>query len=364
MTSLLRTNHAASASDAAQVRQLSEDALALLAAVEDELSRLTEKRDALQNAIRCYAIALAPIRLLPIDILQHIFLFTLPNDRNPVMSPEESPLLVSQVCSTWRQAALSAPRLWSRLHIPLVGHAHSLSRFSNHVGSISNPTGSDIDSCMQRRRQMVEQWLARAGKTDLSISITDDALSGVRSRAARESHEPQHSVDIVEILVKYAGQLAVLDLGIAPRLAKPILGKKLTRLRDLRLCHREYYGSAQRNICTKHAIVSSPHLRSLRIPIPTPVTHGMRVKWENLTNLALTLQHGSWIEDPDLLVEFIWGCQNLVVLSVVVDFGSDYSPRSPSSLVGCSGSLNSYTIQADFFSLRLRTMRSLGPFPD
>ncbi|KAJ2912355.1 hypothetical protein MD484_g8058, partial [Candolleomyces efflorescens] len=178
----------------------------------------------------------------------------------------------------------------------------------------SQLTESEADLCMQRRRQMVEQWLMRAGKTDLSISITDDARADIPSK----ENEPQHSVDIVEILVKYAGQLAVLDLGIAPRLAKPILGKKLTRLRDLRLCHREYYGSAQQNICTEHVIVSSPNIRSLRICISTPATNGMSVQWANLTNLALTLQHGSWIEDPDLLVEFIWGLQNLIVLSVVI----------------------------------------------
>jgi hypothetical protein len=209
VTSLLQTNDAASASDAAQIRRLSKDALAQLAAVEDEFSALEQKRKALQTSIRRYAIALAPIRLLPTDVLQYIFLSTLPDDRNPVMSPKESPLLISQVCSTWRQAALTAPRLWSRLHIPLVGQIQATSSirslFGHSGGSATQHGESDVNSLMQRRRQMVEQWLMRAGKTDLSISILDAAAHSHDSYLPLirfKQPEPQRSIDIVNVLVK------------------------------------------------------------------------------------------------------------------------------------------------------------------
>lgn len=333
VASLLQTNDAPSPSDTARTRRLLEDASTLLAAVEDELSALSQKRKALLALIRDYETAIAPIRFLPTDILQHIFLLTLPDDRNPAMSVGESPLLVSQVCSTWRQAAHTAPRLWSRLHIPLI-HSRGLSGrsmvylaldFKEPSNSNYNRHVRKVNTVMSNRQQMIAQWFKRAGTTDLSISVTETTASPSSSqspelgyiRLRKDRPGCQHSADIVNTIVKYSRQLAVLDLGISPERAKPILALPLSefpRLWSLRFCHPEYHDVAFR----QYAIVSSPHIKALRTAISAPVIDGAEVRWWNLTHLSVTIYVGSWDRNPKLLRGFLSVCQNLVVLSVLI----------------------------------------------
>ncbi|KAJ2936741.1 hypothetical protein H1R20_g342, partial [Candolleomyces eurysporus] len=344
ITSLLQTNDAASPSDATQIRELWKEDIVLLAAVEQELAALKQKRRALQASIRNYRTVLAPIRLLSTDILQYIFLLTLPDDRNPAMSSKESPLLLSQVCSTWRQAALTAPRLWSRLHIPLI--RKSAKRPSRNLraplGGIAtvvhnqqqqndeeeeeeeeeekhdnDPSNSEYDryvrkmnSVMSNRRKMVEQWLMRAGITDLSISMveaTPSFSSTTFSFLLNGQKWTRHSMDIVNILVKYSSQLAALDLDIPAGVAEPILGlppSKVPRLRSLIFRNFEYYVVAQAKASSKHPIVGAPNIRSLKVPISAPVIDVTGVRWGNLINLDLTILPGSWDQDPKLLRGF------------------------------------------------------------
>ncbi|RXW17380.1 hypothetical protein EST38_g8470 [Candolleomyces aberdarensis] len=188
---------------------------------------------------------------------------------------------------------------------------------------------SKISSAMSNRRQMVQLWLTRAGMTDLSISIVnaDTSNADTHNFSRRREKWTKHSVEIVNILVQYSAQLAVLDLGISPQRAKPILGlppSKVPRLRSLRLCHHEYYDLTESKASTGHAIVGSPNINSLRVAIPAPVIDGTRVQWGNLIDLALTIESGSWNENPNILSEFLSTCQSLVVLSVVIS----YDPRT------------------------------------
>ncbi|RXW17387.1 hypothetical protein EST38_g8467 [Candolleomyces aberdarensis] len=391
VTSLLQTNDAASPSDVAAIQRLLKEALGLLPAVEDEFSALAQRRKALQASIHDYETVLAPIRLLSQDILQYIFLLTLPDDRNPGMSSKESPLLVSQVCSTWRQAALTAPCLWSRLHIPIIRRNKAMLPYGGlnltHLQAITylqqrqradgeegylkelddHPSNSEynrhvrkVNSVMSNRRQMVEQWLKRAGMTDLSISIVEATATFSTSQSSHtcefglclslSSKEAapewtRHGVDIVKILVKYASRLAVLDLGIPPQRAKPILGlspAKVPRLRSLRLWHPGYQSVAS----SRHAIVGSPHIRTLRITIPAPIISGARVQWGNLVHLAVTIHTGSWYRDPKPLREFLSACQNLVVLSVVISKARAASSYQ-NTVVSISSALHVYSSRAD-----------------
>ncbi|RXW17382.1 hypothetical protein EST38_g8469 [Candolleomyces aberdarensis] len=347
ITSLLQTNDVASPSDATQIRRLWKEDIILLATVEEELAVLEQKRRALQASIGNYETILAPIRLLSTDILQYIFLLTLPDDRNPAMSSKESPLLVSQVCSTWRQAALTAPRLWSRLHIPLFRKSsgpimlvsalpnrrrHDEGEEAEKEEEHNRLSNSDYNryvvkfgSVMSNRRQIVEQWLVRAGMTDLSISVVEvTATSGTTSSnpfrfLGHKQRWTRHSADIVNILVNYASQLAVLDLDIPPEPVQPILGlppSMVPRLRSLNLRHPSYYDDTSSN--SKYTIVNSPNIRSLRIAISARATDATRMQWGDLTKLALTIPPGVDKENMRLLRELFSVCQNLVVLSVSI----------------------------------------------
>lgn len=64
-----------------------------------------------------YRAMLAPIRLLPPELLMRIFGFVLPDKVSPRRC--SSPLGLTHVCSIWRSAALASYGLWNNLHLNL-----------------------------------------------------------------------------------------------------------------------------------------------------------------------------------------------------------------------------------------------------
>ncbi|KAJ7167598.1 hypothetical protein C8R46DRAFT_1093542, partial [Mycena filopes] len=59
-----------------------------------------------------------PILTLPPEITTEIFLCCLPEKRlGDVVNTMEAPLLLLQVCSVWRQIAISTRRLWTTFYI-------------------------------------------------------------------------------------------------------------------------------------------------------------------------------------------------------------------------------------------------------
>ncbi|KAJ7022722.1 hypothetical protein C8F04DRAFT_1137129 [Mycena alexandri] len=102
---------------------------------------------------------LSPLRRLPLDIIQEIFLACIPTHRNCVMSASEAPVLLGRICSSWRAIALSTPRLWSRLHI--VEPQRLPQRFN----------GADIAAKAAQRFATTKMWLGRSGNCPLSISL-------------------------------------------------------------------------------------------------------------------------------------------------------------------------------------------------
>ncbi|KIM35524.1 hypothetical protein M413DRAFT_348408 [Hebeloma cylindrosporum] len=87
--------------------------------IQEVLSNLMEQRQSLSTEIEGYRSLISPARRLPIDILQEIFLHTLPTAHNAVIDPHMCPLLLTRICNGWRTVALSTPQLWSSIHIPI-----------------------------------------------------------------------------------------------------------------------------------------------------------------------------------------------------------------------------------------------------
>ena len=76
-----------------------------------------QTRDRLEDRIAQLRAELAPIRLLQPELLQEIFMWCLPRNRNPTLSAKEAPILLTRICSYWRQLAFSTPSLWTALDI-------------------------------------------------------------------------------------------------------------------------------------------------------------------------------------------------------------------------------------------------------
>ncbi|KAJ7919488.1 hypothetical protein B0H13DRAFT_2656772 [Mycena leptocephala] len=68
--------------------------------------------------------------------------------QNPVISGEEAPLLLCQICRSWRRIALTTPRIWAAIHIVV-------------------PDQSQLQRLMDR----VAIWFERSGVVPLEISV-------------------------------------------------------------------------------------------------------------------------------------------------------------------------------------------------
>jgi len=120
---------------------------------QQEMKKLIAQRDEAQSLLEAQRAILSPIRRVPIEILSEIFLHTLhnrcSNEISPYPSPNNSPMLLSNICLSWRKLALDLPLLWSTLHITI-----------DNTVCRPNP-------------QLIPLWLQRSGSLPLSITFVD-----------------------------------------------------------------------------------------------------------------------------------------------------------------------------------------------
>ncbi|KAJ7782565.1 hypothetical protein DFH07DRAFT_791142, partial [Mycena maculata] len=128
-----------------------------IAELQRAIDKLAEERDGLVAYTEAHKALITPIRRLPLDIIQEIFVACLPTRRNCVMSAREAPVLLGRICSSWRALSLSIPRLWARLHVV--------------VPTRDFNTLSTFDAKYAQRLETTKTWLSRAGTCPLSLSL-------------------------------------------------------------------------------------------------------------------------------------------------------------------------------------------------
>ncbi|KAF9462680.1 hypothetical protein BDZ94DRAFT_1260497 [Collybia nuda] len=128
------------------------------------INELHHQRTELDAFIASHEALTAPMRRIPQEILQEIFVSCLPTRHNAVMSDTEAPLLLGRVCSQWRKISLSTPRLWSSMHLT----------FATKEPEFSWGDESPIESMTEDWNlhvEAVQAWLGRSGCLPLSISL-------------------------------------------------------------------------------------------------------------------------------------------------------------------------------------------------
>ncbi|KAJ7723677.1 hypothetical protein B0H16DRAFT_1737121 [Mycena metata] len=128
--------------------------------LDQELRKLADERERLATYVDSHTALLSPVRRLPLDILQEIFIACLPAHRNCVMSATEAPVLLGRICSSWRNISLSTPCLWSRLHL-----AHPILKLNPSV-----PLSAVFTNKVAQRLEIAKTWLGRSGQCPLAIS--------------------------------------------------------------------------------------------------------------------------------------------------------------------------------------------------
>ena len=112
-----------------------------------------------QERIAYQKCLLSPIRRVPVEILQSIFLACLPEGFVEA-DPEAAPLLLCQICKYWRDVALAFPRLWASFKV----------------------RRSSILTCGPAF-PLAELWLERSKSIPLSICLPVDTDRGCDPRS-------------------------------------------------------------------------------------------------------------------------------------------------------------------------------------
>ncbi|KAJ6600956.1 hypothetical protein DFH09DRAFT_1126327, partial [Mycena vulgaris] len=123
------------------------------------IDTLTAEREGIDAYVAAHKALISPVRRLPLDIIQEIFIACMPTHRNCVMSAREAPVLLGRICSSWRAISLATPRLWASLHIvepirPVHSFPYAL-----------------FEAKLTQRLETAKTWLNRSGQCPLSISL-------------------------------------------------------------------------------------------------------------------------------------------------------------------------------------------------
>lgn len=262
------------------------------------ISELSAQRNKTMDYIDAHKALISPVRRLPPDIVQEIFLACLPTHRNCVLSANEAPLILSRICSAWRTFALSTPALWASLHLPL-----------EYIfeWSLTNP---------------VTEWLARTGRHPLSLSIL-----GPRDLERWDSEGDEVDV-LLDALVRCADRWSTLDLSFDSY-------EGLLRLSDV--C-----APALHTIKTKCDPVELAQLKLLTTPSLRVVTiclwqdfdryvHALPLRWEHLTSISFDSMGLHQMQGLSLHValDVLKRCPRLEHFETDVNNDFEFAPPSP-----------------------------------
>ncbi|KAF7334836.1 hypothetical protein MSAN_02370400 [Mycena sanguinolenta] len=150
------------------------------------IDKLAEERSRVAAYVEAHKALISPVRRLPLDIIQELFLACLPTHRNCVMSASEAPVLLGRVCSSWRAISHTTPRLWSNLHVV------------EPLQNLADPTSASFEEKVARRLEITQTWLGRSGQCPLSISL-QSAPDGTSPTGS-----PTTSMQFMETLVSFA----------------------------------------------------------------------------------------------------------------------------------------------------------------
>ncbi|KAJ7061612.1 hypothetical protein C8F01DRAFT_1057557 [Mycena amicta] len=238
------TNYAAEDVEVAEIQNILLEPTIRLRALDDEIITLQQRidmlvaeRSELAFFVDGHNALLSPIRRMPRDIIEDIFVACLPTTRNSAMSAKEAPLLLGRVCSAWRAISLSTPRLWSRVHI---------AQPSVFLDALAPDDRVRLwcEQVLVTLREAVLMWLSRSGDCSLSISVHSSLYS-----VSTDVFGPNRA-GILHLLAPFAFRWEHLEIfGASPKdmLSLPVFAPgDLSRLKSIAIEER-YYGTPAEN---------------------------------------------------------------------------------------------------------------------
>lgn len=279
----LNTNYAPTDSEIKLIKDLLVQPQREVARISQEISRLkalitelTVERQTFRAYIDAHEVLISPVRRVPRDVLEEVFLACLPTRHNAVMSSSAAPMVLGRVCSAWRNIAYSTPRLWASLHIPVLTTLRGVSG-----------TTSKYRQKLAQRNEAIKAWLDRSGHCPLSISVFASSI-GVEKLALD---------DLMDILFSVSSRW----LEIRLQLPSP----DLQRLRTLSLSDIQVLQKIEllATPFTNHGddldqqplyFLAAPSIRTAALCLDRSLPSTLLpVSWDHLTELSLVANDSS-----------------------------------------------------------------------
>ncbi|KJA20470.1 hypothetical protein HYPSUDRAFT_43170 [Hypholoma sublateritium FD-334 SS-4] len=255
-----------------------------------------------------YRCALNPVRRLPDDILRSIFLFSLPDTHNSVMSIHEPPLILGCVSKRWRSVSRQTPLLWSSLHIGLV-YVYDHDEMECYMDD--NSKSSDSEQLRDARARLlphcdaIRQWLLRAGTCPLSISMDNhNTFREYFSLISSFSHFWRR----LEVCVSNTADATMLASIKSDQV--PMLEHLWVNFGFSSVGHKQWVDCG---------ILNAPNLHSVHLSDFTSSITDVKANWERITNLVLfdgSSSHKLSIEEA---LAVFRRCVNLVQCTLAIE---------------------------------------------
>jgi len=268
---------------------------ARIAELEATLREVTKKRTELHNMGSAHEALVSPLRRVPPEILQLIFVWCLPQNHNSVMHASEAPVLLGRVCSEWRRISLATPEVWASLHIvpPNV--------------NFSNPGSSAAR--FERKRELVKMWLERSGACPLSISLV--------WFAGDSEEEVKLCASLLEVLVPMCGRWRMLDFQVPLKMFTPFIGltvEDVPLLEGMSLMDNRTPLDTVAVDRWPESLTFAESATKLRNFTLTFFSGGIRlpsIPWPQLTTLYLESNIAFFFTDSREMLNTLSGCANL-----------------------------------------------------
>ncbi|KAF9221771.1 hypothetical protein BS17DRAFT_784677 [Gyrodon lividus] len=293
---LFHTNSVPSPMDAHHIHELLAERNKELSAVAEEIERaraevhrLESKRDEVEGIVEELAALMSPVRRMPTDIMAKVFEHCVRDEGMSKADPRVAPLLLGQVCRSWRDLLFALPCLWTTLQLDFPSEA------------------KDWDGVMQSKGMLMHMWFSGAKAVPIALFLNHFKGSLIPWPALMHLDK--------EILT-LACRLKDLTLHFSPRSLSCLLTFTQSPLPYLQHLELQNSNSLPSNESPPEIVLhSAPSLKSLSISWCSLDLHNFQVPWSQLQQLNLQYDASSfWNPVHSDYLQILSKCPNLTSL--------------------------------------------------
>ncbi|KAF7376871.1 F-box domain-containing protein [Mycena sanguinolenta] len=315
--SRLGTNYCPTDEEILEINALLVEPILRLKGLDDEITKfqksidqLAEERSRVAAYVEGHRALISPVRRLPLDVIQELFVACLPTHRNCVMNASEVPLLLGRVCNSWRAISLSTPRLWSSLHVV------------EPLWSPDDPSSALLEDKVARRLEITQTWLGRSGQCPLSISL-QSAPEGISPTSSPSPSARARSTRFMETLLSFAPRWQHIQFTSPLSLLSEVMSHFEAEVPLLETAAFHHQGHNPQpstwGPCTFN-MLRGARISSLSIPGAIFLPANLPLQWSQLT--TLTVGGPKWsvplTMTSDALLRVISKCQKLRCCKLMV----------------------------------------------